>query len=173
MEFVRLTQESDARYGPAMALYAASFPLHEQRLPASQAAALAHMDYHFDLIYESDAFAGLLLYWETADFLYVEHFCMLPTLRGQGGGARALDCLAQRGKPVILEIDPPVDEISQRRRGFYLRSGFCENPFAHVHPPYRQAYPGHALVVLSQPQPLTEDGYRAFAAYLQDTVMGC
>ena len=34
---------------------------------------------------------------------------------------------------MILEIDPPVDDISIRRRGFYERSGFVENPLMRMY----------------------------------------
>ena len=172
MEFTPLTDPADGRLPEALALYAQSFPLHEQRQAQSQRDILAHPDYRFDLLYDDGSFVGLLLYWETADFAYVEHFCTLPALRGRGLGAQALEQLARRGKTVVLEIDPPVDALSLRRRGFYLRAGFCENAFAHVHPPYREEFSGHELVVLSRPRPLTETEYRRFAAYLQSTVMG-
>ena len=91
--------------------------------------------------------------------------------RGQGLGTAALDLLAEAGKSVILEIDPPVDAVSRRRQKFYERAGFIANPCLHIHPPYRPENSGYALVVMSRPRPLTEDEYAAFAAYLADVVM--
>ena len=172
MRFERLTDRRDERYNAARALYAASFPYHEQRGGEAQAAALACADYRFELIYDGDAFVGLMLCWETENFIYVEHFCTAPELRGRGIGAEALALLAQSGKKIILEIDPPIDEISRRRRNFYERAGFAENPFAHVHPPYHAGFPGHPLVVMSYPRALTEAEYRAFDKYLKEVVMG-
>ena len=80
---------------------------------------------------------GLMLWWEAETFLYVEHFCILPAARNRGCGGRALAHLAEKGKTVILEIDPPVDEISLRREAFYERCGYRANIHPHVHPPYR------------------------------------
>ena len=34
------------------------------------------------------------------------------------------------------EIDPPTGDISRRRKGFYERGGFVENPYPHIRPPY-------------------------------------
>ena len=171
VRFERLADTHDERYNAARALCAVSFPYHEQRDGEAQAAALASADYRFELIYDGDEFAGLMLCWEAEDFIYVEHFCTAPELRGRGIGAEALALLAQSGKKIILEIDPPVDEISRRRKNFYERVGFAENPFAHVHPPYHAGYPGHPLVVMSHPRALTDAEYRAFDGYLKNVVM--
>lgn len=171
MELIRLTSSGDGRFAPAMDLYAHSFPAHEQREAPAQEAALACGDYHFDLICDGDAFVGLLLYWQAPEFLYVEHFCTRPGLRGRGYGALALALLREKGIPVILEIDPPVDEVSRRRLAFYRRAGYRENPFPHVHPPYRADRAGHPLVVLSCPEALTPAQYGRFYAYLCQNVM--
>ena len=37
---------------------------------------------------------------------------------------KALEFLSRRGKNVLLEIDPPVDETANRRKGFYERCSF-------------------------------------------------
>ena len=52
-----------------------------------------------------------------------------------------------------------------RRKGFYERCGFTENPYAHVHPPYHPGNPGHRLVVMSSPEKLTPDAYERFYRY--------
>lgn len=171
MDFLRLTNPADPRFDAAFALYQVSFPLHEQRTRAAQAARLSHPEYCYTLLYEGDQFQGILLYWEGPGFRYVEHFATVPELRGRGIGAQALAQLNAQGVPVILEIDPPVDEISVRRQHFYERCGFVRNPFSHIHPPYRAGYAGHPLVVMSSPEPLTQEAYSRFAQYLGETVM--
>ena len=171
MELKRLTDPASPLFAPAMELYGISFPVHEQRLDASQRRILGDEAYHFDLLWAEGAFAVLILYWEQPDYFYVEHFCVLPQLRGMGFGSRALELLQAKGKPVILEIDPPRDEVSRRRKGFYERCGFAENPFAHLHPPYRRGAAGHDLVVMSSPAPLTAEEYGRFAAFLKGHVM--
>ena len=171
MYFQRVTRRDDPGFIRAMALYTKSFPLHEQRLSDSQLAILGEDAYHLDQIIQDGRFLGAIFYWEMADFLYVEHFCMEPHLRGRGFGQSALELLAEKGKTVILEIDPPVDDISRRRLGFYQRCGFRENSYAHTHPAYRPEYRGHELVVLSSPEALGQAEYDRFAAYLNETVM--
>lgn len=171
MHFVRLTSAEDPIFPPAMELYRASFPAHEWRSLPSQQAILSHPQYHFNLIYDGEAFVGLLLCWQLEGRRYVEHFCVLPAHRGKQYGARALALLAADGGPVVLEIDPPNDLMSQRRRAFYLRAGYRENPYPHIHPPYSPGVPGHALVVLSYPEALSEGEYAAFLRGLTQVVM--
>lgn len=172
LHFKRLRTSENDRYVKAMEGYRSSFPVHEQREPASQDHIMGNADYHFNLIYDGDMWVGLFLCWETERFIYVEHFCILPEMRNRQYGQRALELLNGRGKTIILEIDPPADEISRRRKAFYERAGYRENGFAHVHPPYHNGLEGHSLVVMSCPKELSEEEYRAFNQYLGDTVMG-
>ena len=171
MEIIRLRTENHPLMERARMLYAQSFPAHEQRQYSSQRSIMGHEQYHFGLVMEGGEFAGLMLYWETDSFIYVEHFCMLPELRGKGLGSRALALLGACGKTVILEIDPPVDAVSVRRRQFYERAGFVANPYHHVHLPYHREYAGHELVVMSRPSAITRAQYDAFAKFLTQTVM--
>lgn len=83
MKFERITDAENSMYEKALELYRASFPLHEQREAASQARILGDEAYHFNLIYDGDIYVGLLLCWETRDFIYVEHFCILPEMRNR------------------------------------------------------------------------------------------
>ena len=138
MQLERLENLNHPMYDKAMELYKISFPVHEQREKDSQEEILKDKDYHFDLIYDEKVFVGLILYWETEDYIYVEHFCILPEARNQRYGARTLELLKEKGKAVILEIDPPIDEQSMRRKGFYERCEFVENSYVHIHPPYHR-----------------------------------
>lgn len=171
MRFERLTSTENPLFGRGMELYGISFPDHEQREQDSQRIIMSHPDYQFNLIFDGNLFVGLMLCWETENFIYVEHFCIFPSLRNNSYGGRSLDLLSERGKTVILEIDPPIDDISIRRKGFYVRSGFVANPYRHAHPPYHKRYSPHNLVVMSKPVELTQNEYEWFNNYLTETVM--
>ena len=95
MVFKRLQDSQDSLYLQAMQLYQTSFPLHEQRKPDAQRAILQEPDYQFNLLMEEDHLLGELLCWERPNFIYVEHLCILPQLRGQHCGSRALELLGQ------------------------------------------------------------------------------
>ena len=58
-----------------------------------------------------------------------------------------------------------------RRKAFYERCGFVENPYPHIHPAYHRDHAGHELVVMSFPKMLKAEEYEHFHRYLQDIVM--
>lgn len=167
----RITNISHPMYQEALNLYQISFPYHEQREKASQDEILNDSDYHFSLIYDRDVFVGLILYWEAEQFIYIEHFCILPNMRNKQYGQKTLSLLQKQGKTLILEIDPPKDDISGRRKGFYERCGFTENLFAHIHPPYHRENEGHHLVIMTSPNQVSQNTFDAFSRYLKNKVM--
>lgn len=171
MNFERLRTSEDAVYSKAMELYRISFPFHEQRKPSSQIEILGNEEYQFNLIYDDSVLVGMILCWETESFIYVEHFCILPEMRNKKYGQRALELLNQRGKKVILEIDPPIDAVSIHRKAFYERVRYKANDFWHIHPPYHEEFSGHQLVVMSYPERLSKIEYDEFDRYLKNTVM--
>jgi len=169
MEIRRLTQITDPLYEQAIALYKISFPAHEQREARSQSQILQQESYHFDVICDNGEFIGEILYWDIGGAFYIEHFCILPSMRNKHYGQKVLS--AYQPTTLILEIDPPVNEIAIRRKGFYERCGFVENPYFHVHPAYHRGNQGHELVIMSSPEMLTPDEYERFRSYLQNTIM--
>lgn len=171
MHLEHITNSEHPMYQEAWDLYQAGFPSHEQRETFSQKNILGERDYHFCLLYDGAAFVGIVLYWETMYFIYIEHLCILPEKRNKQYGQKALSLLKEKKKVLILEIDPPIDDISRRRRGFYERCGFITNPFHHIHPPYHRGNEGHALVIMTYPRRISEHEYKIFIRYLQDKIM--
>ena len=173
MYLKRLKTTAEPHYAPAIELYESAFPTVERRDEAEQLRVMAKDDYHFELIMTEAGFCGIMLYWETAEFLFLEHFATLPALRGQGIGSEALELLKAKGKTVILEIEPPVDTLTRRRRGFYERCGFHLTAHDHLQTKYRPEDEDLPLRVLSFPHSVTATEYDRFYAYLQREVACC
>ena len=153
-----------------MEIYRRSFPYKEQRSEEDHIRALADPAFRAEGIWRGDEFVGILYYWHTDEWDYVEHLAICASLRGQNLGSEVFGTFC-RDRRVILEIDPPVDEISIRRLHFYRRLGFVENPHEYIHPSYRQPFEPHRLVLLSRPTPLTDDEARRFADFIRETVL--
>ena len=151
LTFGRCRDASGPLMGVAMALYRRSFPAHELRLWPDQQAVMNDPLYHFDLCLLDGALAGLILYWDFGAYIYVEHFCVEPSMRGHGLGTLILAELAKKNKPIILEIDPLTDDVAI--------------------PPYQAANHGHALIVMSHPRALSQAEFDTFTVDLREKVM--
>lgn len=172
MNKIRLRDTASPQYKEFVTLYANSFPVFEQRTQEQQAMALASPYYHLDRYEEEKNFIGFIAYWQFGRYSYVEHFAVHNVHRGRGYGAQLLNqFVEEQAHPVVLEIDPIVDEISAARWRFYKRCGFCQNSYIHNHPPYREGYAGHALVVLSSGGTLEPEMYELFYRDLTKVVM--
>ena len=83
---------------------------------------------------------GLLTTWEFTDFIYIEHFAIDPEVRSRGYGSEALKALIkEQSKPIILEAEPPTDDITRRRIRFYERQGLTLYNFPYLQPAYTEA----------------------------------
>lgn len=125
----------------------------------------------FPLYTVANIFVGIILYWEQEQFIFIKHFCILPEMRNKQYGQKTLSFLAKQGKTLILEIDPPKDDISKRRKGFYERCGFTENFFTHIHPPYHKINEGHELTIMTYPKQISQEIFDTFSHYLKNRVM--
>lgn len=118
------------------ALMARAFPPAERRLEdAFRRLTDEEPRFVCNALLHEGRFAGLLTYWRLERLTYVEHLATLPAVRGKGLGARALETLkAAAPGALVLEVEPPTDELTRRRIGFYRRNGFT----LWADSPYRQ-----------------------------------
>ena len=127
-------------YWDSLALvYHTSFPIDEQR-PIEDIARLIEHDQRFIAYTITDAsgtFVGMLTTWQFDEFIYIEHFAIAPALRSLGYGSKALQAyIAAQQKPIILEAEPPTDNITHRRIQFYQRCGLTLYEYPYIQPAY-------------------------------------
>lgn len=127
------------------ALLHSAFPEAERRDDLEQREQTDHHPlFHCYLVTDTDGKTeeqpvGLVTVWRLEGFSYVEHLATSATVRNQGYGRRILEALRKEVQGLlILEVEPPTNEMSRRRIGFYRRCGFslCELPY--LQPPYRK-----------------------------------
>lgn len=168
--FIPFRSPQDTGWTEAWQIYRTSFPPEEQRSEDDHVRALTDPHFHADGIWTDDGLAGILYFWQYGNTYYIEHLAVNPSMRGQQLGSRALAAFCP-GKRVILEIDPPVDDISVRRQHFYRRSGFVSNPHEYIHPSFGYSHPAHRLVLMSYPTPLTDREAVRFARFVGEVVL--
>lgn len=172
MKIVRLTDINNPLYPVFKEVYNTSFPIFEQRTENQQMDAFGSESYRLDCYMDEDCFVGFIAYWVFTHYIYVEHFAIHPSLRGQGKGGFILsDVISRTDQRIVLEIDPVVDEVSAARLHFYRSYGFSENPFSHIHPPYREGYSGHNLIVLTTGGQMTKAEYDQFSLDMVGVIM--
>ena len=143
-----------------VSIYHTSFPLDEQR-PIESIAHLIEHDARFaayaiingdknenenengdnpqlsSFISPLSSFIGLLTTWHFEKFIYIEHFAIAPALRSLGYGTEALLTFIKRqNRPIILEAEPPTDELSTSRVRFYQRCGLTLYEYPYIQPAY-------------------------------------
>jgi len=172
LTFERVKDKDHPYFEIAFALYEVSFPIFERRTKSDQIRALTDQAYHFNLIQNQEGkFLGILLTWHQNDFIYIEHFAISTKERGKSIGSHTLQHLKEVSqKPLILEIDIPIDDISISRKHFYKRAGFIDSGFSHFHPSYRKETQPHNLEIMSYPA-IPKRTYEQFKQQLDTHVM--
>lgn len=164
----RVTGVDDPLFTESLNIYQTSFPVHEQRRVQDFPLAFADPDFFYEtFLNEAGRVAAILVTWRRKEFVYLEYFAVDASLRGQGAGQKILEELRDAfPHKVILEIDPPEDEISRRRLGFYRRHGFVPNPqFDYMHPPYTDEGKPFPLLLMTHGEALDEETYRSFVDF--------
>ena len=66
------------------------------------------------------------MYVEFDYFIFIDYLLVTREARGQGLGHKLLDRLKEKGKPIILEVEPVnyEDSDTEKRLHFYQREGF-------------------------------------------------
>ena len=132
LQFIPFKSRSDKGWAEAWELYEKSFPYNERWNAEGYDRAFGDPNFEADGIWRGDEFIGILFHWGADGYRYVEHLAVSPALRGQNMGSAALSAFCRKVGRVILEIDPPVDDISIRRLHFYERLGFVANPYQYI-----------------------------------------
>lgn len=171
IDFRTFRSPDDSGWSDAWRIYTVSFPCCERRTEADCARALADPAFAAEGAWCGGRLAGILFYWIGPGFHYVEHLAVDPELRGGSLGTAILSRLCGRAERVVLEIDPPEEEIALRRLHFYRRLGFRDNPYAYVHPSYACPFQPHRLVLMSWPGTLAPGDARRFDDFVRKRVL--
>ncbi len=172
MIFKRITDSSTIDFKETYDIYKTSFPIFEQRTLQDQLEALSDQEYFCHAIQdEQNKNIGLLFTWRTDSFIYIEHLAILESERGKNIGTSTLKMLKESTSlPIILEIDPPVDAISIRRKGFYESLGFVMSDFKHIHPAFTKESGAYDLKIMSIPA-IDTQLYNDYFNYLENKIM--
>jgi ribosomal protein S18 acetylase RimI-like enzyme len=68
----------------------------------------------------------ILMYAELENFVFIDYLIVSNKTRGQGFGHKLMEKMKQKGKPIILEVEPVnyEDSDTEKRLRYYKREGF-------------------------------------------------
>lgn len=136
------------------AIYQTSFPKRELKdlnelfagVPSAQSEAAAaannaqiftkqYCEHYLYFLKEKpdEAVAAVSLWYFSAE-VFIEYLAVAPAFRNQNLGQQILTDLQQANPSLLLEIEVPEEEMSQRRFGFYRRCGFVLQSTNYVMP---------------------------------------
>ena len=162
----QLTSSQDQWFEEFWQIYAENFPLYERRDYKQQVAIPSKPGYELDICILENALSGFISYWKSDEFIFIEHLAIAPDFRTKGFGSALLKpfCESQT-VPVILEIEPPLDQITIRRLRFYESLGFVTNSHIHFQPPFHVGDDSLSLNILSYPDSINSDFYNRFLQF--------
>lgn len=134
-------------------LYFENFPASERR-DWDQEVALIDEEDRFHLLGAIDdgALVGFISYWMLEECCYIEHLAVSAPRRCAGLGGSLLRHVAGLGMPVLLEVEPPVDETTRRRVAFYQSHGLLlRDEVPYIQPPYSPGLPPVPMCIMTSP----------------------
>lgn len=113
-------------------------------------------------LFKNDEIIAAIIVWEFDDFIYLENFAVSNQLRGQGIGGYILEEMKKiyLNRLIVLEVEQPFDEMSQRRIAFYKRHQWILNPFHYIQPLLRENSEDVHLMLMSTPHCIDEDDFQ-------------
>lgn len=99
------------------------FPIEEMKSREHMEALLKERS---EVYHKDESRLHVLMYAEFDNFVFIDYLFVSKDARGQGLGHKLMEKLKEKGKPIILEVEPVdyEDTDTEKRLKFYKREGF-------------------------------------------------
>ncbi|MGB3749966.1 MAG: GNAT family N-acetyltransferase [Arcobacteraceae bacterium] len=161
MNTIFIKNQNNKYFEKAWQIYEESFPQEEKRTLAEQIKLFDKKSFTMLCYIEDEKVLAILFYWQIERYTYLEHFAVNSTLRGRSYGSKILQEFIDNNQNIILEIEPIIDEATQKRLDFYERFDFRVNNHIHFQVPFRKNSEKLQLIFLSHKKVLSDGEYTA------------
>ena len=149
-----------------------SFPDAEKRNYADQFSLLN--DEHCKVFTKRNDQGKIIIFftvWIFDDFCFGEHFATDNRYRNLGLGSKFLSsCIENLPTPMIIEVEPPENDITKRRIEFYKRLGFHLNQYDYKQPALQAHMEPCKLLIMSYPSPISKKKFIHYRNEIFNTV---
>lgn len=168
----RINNVYEPLFSKFYALYLSSFPSVERRSwDGLEHELLYEKRFFANAILRNEMFVGFLNYWKFEHFYYIEHFAIIPVLRGQKIGSEALTVFLQQNQlPIILEVEMPNTPLNIRRIEFYKKHGFAALAQNYEQPAYQENGASFAMKVMCNEVNFADENFDIIKEQLFDKV---
>ncbi len=100
------------------------FPPHEMKHPEQ----IKNLLEQTHLYKKRETPEYIATYAEFPTFLFIDYLLVQPNIRAKGVGSKVLSTFKEKGKTILLEVEPPDAENhdTSKRIRFYEKNGFCK-----------------------------------------------
>lgn len=169
MELIFIKNRDDKYFNEAWNLYLDSFPEIERRTLEEHFEILEDENFKMLCYVKDEVLISIVCFWTISSYTFLEHFAINSSLRGQAYGSKILQKFIDENENIVLEIEPIIDEITQKRLNFYAKFGFLVNSHEHFQIPFRQGAEELKLLLLSQ-NTLSKEEYEEFYKALKKSL---
>lgn len=148
-----------------------SFPESEIRTFENQQRLLKNPLYTVYVLREKEKILAFFAEWQNDTYRFLEHLAVNKNHRSRGLGSKTLQAYNNlSNKPVILEVEPPEDDIQIRRVKFYERNGYYLSSYSYIQPTINEGYEGIPLVLMTYPTKMDNIELNEVKYWLDQTV---
>lgn len=146
-----------------------AYKIMEKAFPISELRTYSKMKEYFNdgliVLYgikEEEILTGVIMCWECASCIFLENFAVNEVARGKGIGSRILNDVkaCYQDKLIVLEVENPYDEMSQRRIGFYERNGFILSNYGYMQPQINEEINEIPLLLMCYPKTIDKEQFK-------------
>lgn len=150
-------------------IYQDSFPEDEKRDKVGQIKIMKKKEYNIEL-YKENGVVGFITYWDIGDYTYIDHLAIKREYRNKGYGTKLLNLVKKRGEKFILEVEPPINELTKKRVKFYTNNGFFLNEYNYTQRPLKENGNSIKLDLMTYPKKETTEKLIELDNKLKDIV---
>ncbi len=162
IKIVRIVNTNDKVWEEAIQIYEEAFPVVEKR-PIEQHIQLMeeNLSFQFYAAMDNERVVGIVVLWKLSGFIYLDYLATSSDSRNKGYGKIIMRQLQDTfGEPIVLEVEIPDNELSERRVGFYTRLGFNLLDFPYFMPKYNNPKEQFPMLLMSFPDMIDQNTCR-------------